>query len=324
MLYDCHIINRSMISVAFGTEPTTGLANPPSANLWPDIPKRRLPHWPKPKPKSKSPKSKPKYAYVPKPKPPPTITARNPDFDDMYIENYRQQSLPSIQPLQNTNPLPPTPSFNKPAHSISQKTSASTHPSAYSSEHDSTSGASSRQMDMFAVHNEESMPENHISSFLKTLAMTDKPQFHCPMRTPHPEGDNAQITKWYPTNLAKSIKEPENVAYVTFLQEMCALNKTNYELVPDDIKFGNDPWITSNNVDRAPLFESDLAAAAQEAAGYEENIIPEHIIPDHLSDYDADNDVDDNPWHNHDDNHWHPHSPLDAPYTPDYSGNETD
>ncbi|KAM7509736.1 hypothetical protein LguiB_008611 [Lonicera macranthoides] len=167
----------SFPGVAFGTEPTTGLLGPTSANLWADTPKRQLPHWPDPKPKKSKSLKPTRYAYVPKPKPkPPQLTTRNPDFDDMFIENYHQQSLPSIQPLQNTNPVPPTPSFNKPPQNISSRTTPSTNPQAYSSEYDSTSGASSKQMDMLLVHDEASMPENHIASFLKTLAMNDRPQ----------------------------------------------------------------------------------------------------------------------------------------------------
>ncbi|KAM7494557.1 hypothetical protein LguiB_029166 [Lonicera macranthoides] len=82
-------------------------------------------------------------------------------------------------------------------------------------------------------------------------------QFNKPLKTPHPDGDNAQIVKWFPRNLAKSIKEPENVAYVTFLQEICSLNKVDYESVPDSIKFGTDPWLTKNmqDVDCLPLFK---------------------------------------------------------------------
>ncbi|KAM7505026.1 hypothetical protein LguiB_003930 [Lonicera macranthoides] len=80
--------------------PTTGMSN---TDLWKDVPKRRLPHWPDPKPKSRSPKPKSHYAYIPKQKPPlqnlPSVTARSPDFDDMYIETYLQTSQPSVQPL---------------------------------------------------------------------------------------------------------------------------------------------------------------------------------------------------------------------------------
>ncbi|KAM7491410.1 hypothetical protein LguiA_034331 [Lonicera macranthoides] len=81
--------------------------------------------------------------------------------------------------------------------------------------------------------------------------------FNKPLKTPHPDGDNAQIVKWFPRNLAKSIKEPENVAYVTFLQEICSLNKVDYDSVPDSIKFGRDPWLTKNmqDVDCLPLFK---------------------------------------------------------------------
>ncbi|KAM7493805.1 hypothetical protein LguiB_028414 [Lonicera macranthoides] len=199
-------------------------------------------------------------------------------------------------------------------------------------------------------------------------------QFNKPMKTPHPKGDNAQITKWFPRNLAKSIKEPENVAYVTFLQEMCALNKVDYDSVPNSIKFGNDPWITSDmkDVDCLPLFEclytyvqkhfwdegeqssdtiafvglssdsnenrepdpeevqnaADFAADVQAAVGYEENMHQfndEDNLPDpnDFLDYDADTDNDyPDPWQNPEDNHWY-NSPK-APYTPNYSGNETD
>ncbi|KAM7518319.1 hypothetical protein LguiB_017281 [Lonicera macranthoides] len=154
--------------------PTTGMS---STDLWKDIPKRRLPHWPEPKPKSK-PKPKPKYAYIPKQKPqshtPSRIITRNPDFDDMYLDTYRQTPQSTIQPLQHPNLVPPTPSFNKPVQTYSQKTSSTITPSAYKPQYDPTTGASSHQMDMLFVHNDENMPENQIASFLKTLAMNDR------------------------------------------------------------------------------------------------------------------------------------------------------
>ncbi|KAM7463537.1 hypothetical protein LguiA_031658 [Lonicera macranthoides] len=105
---------------------------------------------------------------------PSRVTTRNPDFDDMYLDTYRQTPQSTIQPLQYSNPVPPTPSFNKPVQTYSQKTSSSSNASAYKPQYDPTTGASSHQMDMLFVHNDENMPKNQIASFLKTLAMNDR------------------------------------------------------------------------------------------------------------------------------------------------------
>ncbi|KAM7507676.1 hypothetical protein LguiA_018129 [Lonicera macranthoides] len=94
--------NSSFPGLNSGTGvPSTGLTNPNSTNLWADAPRRMLPKWPEPMPKIKSP---------------------------------------------------------------------------YSQEYDTTLGASTKQIDMFAVHDEGSLPENQIASFLKNLAMNDRPQ----------------------------------------------------------------------------------------------------------------------------------------------------
>ncbi|KAM7505351.1 hypothetical protein LguiB_004255 [Lonicera macranthoides] len=74
-----------------------------------------------------------------------------------------------------------------------------------------------------------------------------------PLQVPHSDGSNAKIIEWFPTNLAKSIREPYNVNFVIFLQNMCAKNGVDFNKVPEYVKY-DDPW---KNHDEAnpPLFE---------------------------------------------------------------------
>ncbi|KAM7460792.1 hypothetical protein LguiB_035851 [Lonicera macranthoides] len=96
-----------------------------------------------------------------------------------------------------------------PTH-ITSKTNPLKSPSAYTPEPEVTHGASTKPQDMFIV--------------------------------PSPEDSNASIEAWFSENLAKSIKEPYNLNYVTFLRNMCALNNVNYDSVPEHVKFDRDPW----------------------------------------------------------------------------------
>ncbi|KAM7480902.1 hypothetical protein LguiB_005485 [Lonicera macranthoides] len=79
--------------------------------------------------------------------------------------------------------------------------------------------------------------------------------FHKPLRVPHPDGSNATIEAWFTKNLAKSIKEPYNLNYVTFLRNICALNRVDYDSVPDYVKFDHDPWQKAPWEVCGPLFE---------------------------------------------------------------------
>ncbi|KAM7497278.1 hypothetical protein LguiA_021692 [Lonicera macranthoides] len=78
-------------------------------------------------------------------------------------------------------------------------------------------------------------------------------EFRGPLHVPHSDGSNAKIIEWFPTNLAKSIREPYNVNFVIFLQNMCEKNGVDFNKVPEYVKY-DDPW---KNHDEAnpPLFE---------------------------------------------------------------------
>ncbi|KAM7510453.1 hypothetical protein LguiB_009328 [Lonicera macranthoides] len=80
--------------------------------------------------------------------------------------------------------------------------------------------------------------------------------FHNPQRFPSPEGSSATVEAWFSENLAKSIKEPYNLNYVTFLRNICALNKVDYDSVPMHVKFDRDPWQKTTWEICGSLFES--------------------------------------------------------------------
>ncbi|KAM7496887.1 hypothetical protein LguiA_021301 [Lonicera macranthoides] len=76
-----------------------------------------------------------------------------------------------------------------------------------------------------------------------------------PLRVPHLDGSNATIEAWFTENLSKSIKEPYNLNYVTFLKNICALNKVDYDSILDYVKFDHDPWQKAPWEVCGPLFE---------------------------------------------------------------------
>ncbi|KAM7511519.1 hypothetical protein LguiB_010394 [Lonicera macranthoides] len=156
----------------------TGFMNLSSINLWDEPPKRRLPPW-----SSSPPKTQPqKPTYRPQRSNYPRLCGPSPE-----------PRLPYINPCGSVKIIPP-PHITKKARRLvvkeptsspeqvipqSSKTSPFTQPDAYSQPVDATDiiqGASTKPMDMFHLEIHENKPVNQISSFLRTLAFSDRPQ----------------------------------------------------------------------------------------------------------------------------------------------------
>ncbi|KAM7460347.1 hypothetical protein LguiB_036295 [Lonicera macranthoides] len=199
-----------------------------SINLWDEPPKRRLPPWsnspPKPKPKFVPPKSN--YPYQ----------AKHPDQVD-WSKPYR-----AVTP-------PPT---ARQARGII----ATSDPEIQYAHADLYGVPSSYNFVTFlkwfkSVEQWKEALKTHYGTYCLI-------QFHKPQRIPHPDGSNATIEAWFSENLAKTIKEPYNLNYVTFLRNICALNKVNYESIPDYVKFAKDPWHNTHWNDHTCTPETNL------------------------------------------------------------------
>ncbi|KAM7528317.1 hypothetical protein LguiB_031727 [Lonicera macranthoides] len=149
-----------------------GFFNPNSINLWDEPPKRRLPPWASSTPKPQTPK--------------PTYRPQRPNYPRFRSPSPEPQ-LPYIDPYDGSKMIRPPPPTAKEARGLlireptpqASKTSPTSQPDAYSKPPEASDiiqGASTKPMDMFIAEILENQPVNQTSSFLRALALPDRPK----------------------------------------------------------------------------------------------------------------------------------------------------